>query len=93
MWRIARDRAAKKGIRFTITETDVVIPSTCPVLGIPIVYAVGLQDGTATLDRIHASLGYTPGNVRVISHRANNLKSNMTLAECRAILRDLEDRL
>jgi len=34
-----------------------------------------------TLDRFIPELGYIPGNVDIISHRANALKSNATLEE------------
>jgi len=90
----ARARAKAKGLLCTITKADIVIPSICPVLGIPIRPNAGRHDDNSpTLDRIYAEHGYTRWNVRVISYRANNLKSNMTLAECRLILKDLEDRL
>lgn len=70
------------------------IPAVCPVLGIPIRPAVGRHDAhSPTLDRIYPEHPYTRWNVRVISYRANNLKSDMTLAEARLILKDLEDRL
>lgn len=93
MVRIAKERARRKGIRFRLTEYDFDIPTHCPILGIPLTWAQGFHAGSATLDRIHPSLGYVPHNVRVISMRANLLKSDMTLAECRLILQDLEDRI
>lgn len=36
LWKKARIRAAKEDMDFTISVADVVIPATCPVLGIPI---------------------------------------------------------
>lgn len=38
-----------------------------------------------SLDRIVPSLGYVPGNVAVISHRANRIKSDATADELRAV--------
>jgi hypothetical protein len=90
----AKARAKAKGLKFSITRDDIPIPAFCPVLGIPIRPNVGRHDGNSpTVDRIYAEHGYTKWNVRVISYRANNLKSDMTLAEARLILKDLEDRL
>lgn len=34
MWRRAKHRATRKGVEFSIELCDVVIPTTCPVLGI-----------------------------------------------------------
>jgi hypothetical protein len=34
-----------------------------------------------TIDRIDPRLGYVPGNVHVVSHRANRIKNNATLEE------------
>ena len=87
----ARKRAHLRGIPFNITEADIVIPATCPVLGIPLSRVVdggpgvGPQPSSPTLDRIIPELGYVPGNVAVISWRANKLKSDATLAELEAV--------
>ena len=43
-----------------------------------------------SLDRIVPELGYVKGNIRVISNRANHLKSDATLEEHRKILLDAE---
>ena len=37
LWYYAKCRARKAGVPFDIEPSDVVIPSTCPVLGIPVV--------------------------------------------------------
>lgn len=84
----AKQRAARKGIEFRLTEFDIVIPETCPVLGIPLTrYCGNLAGGAPTLDRKDNSLGYIPGNVAVISHRANRLKADAALEEMLAIVR------
>lgn len=86
LWRAAQSRAFKKGLQFTITIEDIVVPRVCPVLGIPLVHGRGkLQDSSPALDRIVPTIGYTPGNVAVISRRANTVKSSGTAAEHRAI--------
>ena len=88
----AKWRAKKKGLDFDITVNDISIPETCPVLGIPIHRGKNkLQAyGSPTIDRMDCSKGYVKGNVRVISHRANSLKSNASVSELRAVLVDLE---
>lgn len=88
----AKYRAKKRGIEFTIAAIDLEMPSHCPVLGIPIEHGNGDQSYSArdcapSLDRLDNSKGYVPGNVRVISWRANRLKSDGTIAELEAILK------
>ncbi len=64
------------------------IPTHCPILGIPIFQMTGNKGGGAnspSLDRIEPELGYVPGNTIVISNRANRLKSDATIDELRAI--------
>ncbi len=79
----ARTRAKNKGLAFNITEADIVIPDTCPVLGIEILKtkAPRQTDGSPSLDRIDNSVGYVRGNVAVVSLRANNLKNDGTADE------------
>lgn len=77
----ARARAAKYGRAFDIELCDIVIPDTCPVLKIPM--------NSPSLDRIDSAKGYVKGNVRVISARANLLKSNATVGEIELVLADL----
>lgn len=80
----ARRRAQKKGLPFDLTVDDIVIPTFCPALGIPLFRATGQAaqgPNSPTLDRIEPRLGYTRGNVRVISSRANQIKSDATPSE------------
>jgi hypothetical protein len=84
----ARSSAKKRGLDFAITPADVTIPKRCPVLGIPLVNTVGegrRVDGSITLDRIDNTRGYVPGNVLVVSWRANRIKSDASLEELRLI--------
>jgi hypothetical protein len=50
----------------------------------------GLQDNAASIDRIDSTKGYLPGNVQVISYRANILKQNATLHELKCLVRHME---
>lgn len=92
LWEKARRRAKAAGLPFTIDKADVVIPEVCPVLGIPIVVLSKTRDNSPNLDRRVGHLGYVPGNVAVISQRANRIKNDATLEELRAIVRWLERR-
>lgn len=85
--RRAAARAKERGIPFTITAVDVVVPATCPVLGIPLAFG-GREgrDNSPTIDRTIPTEGYVPGNVRVISYRANRIKTDATLAELQALV-------
>ena len=75
----AKRRAAKANVPCTITSKDILVPDVCPVLGIALVIGNGgMQDNSPTLDRIVPDLGYVPGNVTVISWKANKLKGNNT---------------
>ena len=81
MYRRAKSRAKEKGIEFTLTKDDILIPEVCPILGIRLeVYTgkSGGKPGSPSLDRIDNSKGYTKGNVQVISHLANVMKASAT---------------
>lgn len=92
---LARARAKKRGIEFTITHEDVVIPRVCPALGIELSFGLGKgegqslaqRDGRASLDRVDNSKGYIPGNVVVVSYRANRVKSDASKTELLKIAR------
>lgn len=90
----ARKRAAKFKIPFSLTLDDITIPFVCPVLGILLKHGEGtVHDNSPTLDRFVPELGYVPGNVTVMSKRANTLKSNGTLEEHIKIVQWLDEML
>lgn len=90
----AKCRAKEQGIEFSITQEDVIVPDTCPLLNIPLVRGKKVvSPGSPSLDRIDSSKGYIPGNVWVISFKANTAKNNLTLAELKALVENLEERL
>lgn len=75
----AKSRAKKQGVPFCLSKTDIDIPDVCPILHIPLVRTFPHSTGTSpSLDRIVPEKGYVPGNIRVISSRANSMKSNVT---------------
>lgn len=84
----ARGRAKQNGVEFTITEEDVDWNTHCPILDIELSFRVkGRRESAASLDRIDNSKGYVPGNVRLVSNRANRIKSDATIEELEKIVR------
>lgn len=89
MVREARRRAKDGGYLCTITEADIVIPEFCPLLGIKMARGAAGRASSPSLDKIRPRLGYVPGNVWVISHRANSIKSDATLRELQKLVDNL----
>jgi hypothetical protein len=91
--RNSRNSACRRGAKynawqFTITEDDLDWPTYCPVLPwIELHYPGRYRNDPAgaSLDRIDHQKGYVPGNVRVISLRANLLRKDITPEELRAL--------
>jgi hypothetical protein len=82
MLHAAKARAKQKGLLFTITEADIFIPHICPLLLIPLGASMETRaPGSPSLDRKDSTKGYIPGNVWVISYRANRIKNDATLTE------------
>jgi len=78
MYQRAKSRAKENNMEFSITKEDILIPEYCPILNIPIIYHSGSSGGkinSPALDRIDNTKGYVKGNVLVISHLANMMKS------------------
>lgn len=84
MWRRAKSRAVKSGVAFDIEVSDIIIPELCPILRIPLIVFKGRSGGehnSPALDRVDNTLGYVKGNVQVISHLANCMKSSASPEE------------
>ena len=87
MWTSAKWRAKEAGLAFDIRIIDVDIPYVCPILGIPIFTSPERAGpNSPSLDRVDNSKGYVRGNVRVISHRANTIKSDLTLEQAKQLV-------
>ena len=83
----AKRRAKVNNLDFNIEKEDVIIPDKCPVLGIKLV--VGnkhAHDNSPSIDRIIPGKGYVKGNIIVVSHKANTIKSNATIQEMKKVL-------
>ena len=82
---VAANRCRDSGIPFEVTVEDLMpVPLTCPVLGIKLNWykdGRGGSDESPSIDRLEPEVGYVPGNVSVISQRANRIKNDSDLAE------------
>ncbi len=87
MWHGAKTRAKAKDLPFNITSQDIIIPTLCPVLKIPLIQGTGtITDNSPTLDKRIPHLGYVVGNVTVISSLANRIKTNANSHQIAAVL-------
>jgi hypothetical protein len=82
----AKHRAIKKGLEFSLVESDIIIPDLCPIMKQP----MASKRYRPSIDRIDPSKGYTKDNIRVISSLANSMKWDSTKEEliqfCNSIL-------
>jgi len=83
MIRSKRSQCRHFRIEFDLSEKDVHIPEKCPALGLLLDWQG--SDNKPTIDRVDPSKGYINGNVRIISARANRIKSDATAGELRLI--------
>jgi len=89
----ARSRARAGNFECSITPKDIKIPKKCPVLGIDLFQNIGCgaakgaeNENAPSIDRVDTRKGYIPGNIAVISKRANSRKSDASIEEIFAIL-------
>lgn len=83
----AKARARDRGLPFNLHYDDVAIPNLCPVLMIPLIpSSAGHSDNSPSLDRMVPYLGYTKGNVKVISMKANRIKTDANSTEIELVL-------
>lgn len=89
---LLRRNAKKRGSDFSLCKADFEpLPSHCPVLGIELDYSGLGKANSASIDRTDSRLGYIPGNVVIMSRRANTLKNDATLEELRKVLAYIEN--
>lgn len=75
--------AKAEGIDFGLVFEDIPWPTFCPALGEPLAYewGRGVSDWSPSFDRLNRLLGYVPGNVLIVSHKANSIKNNGTVED------------
>jgi hypothetical protein len=73
-------RSRKFNLPCDLVKEDIVVPSHCPILGIPLYKNKGKSqcNNSPTLDKINPNLGYTKDNIAVISFLANRQKGDLT---------------
>lgn len=84
MFRRAKSRAKDKNTEFSLDKSDIIIPEFCPILGVKLEPYSGKSGGrpcSPALDRVDNSKGYVKGNVIVVSHLANMMKSSASEKE------------
>jgi hypothetical protein len=60
----------------------------CPILGTPFVLSIDRENpdpASPSVDRINATLDYVPGNIKIISARANIIKNKATAEQLRKV--------
>lgn len=93
MFRKARTRAKAANVPFTITKgyLEGLIAEygqVCPALGTPFQPGVGRPiPESMSIDRFEPRLGYVPGNVWLLSNRANTIKNSATRTELGRVYR------
>lgn len=93
MWANAKARAKRKNIPFNIEVEDIEIPEFCPVFNIKM--EIGTREEFMTshapsLDKLIPALGYVKGNIKVISMRANIIKSFSSINDIERIIQYME---
>ena len=75
--------AKKRNLEFNLTIEDIVIPKFCKYTNIELTKTIGggLLNSAPSIDRIDTNKGYIKGNIQIISHLANKMKSNCTIDE------------
>jgi len=75
----AKARAKQRGIEYSLTPEDIILPEVCPVMRVPFIPKD--KKYTYSLDRKDPAKGYTKDNVWVISLIANSMKWSSTKEE------------
>jgi len=79
--------AGKRGIPFNLESIeDIPYVTHCPVFGVELVMGSGKNHKwSPSMDKIVPELGYVKGNIIVVSHFANSIKSNATPEQIMAV--------
>jgi hypothetical protein len=78
-----RNLKRNENLTVTITKNDLESVKYCPLLGVELSYKTGKSGdpNTAAIDRIDNLKGYDPGNVWILSAKANFMKSSASKEE------------
>ena len=90
MWKGSQNRAKTTNIPFNLNYSDIIVPKICPILEIPLFRGNKKHTpNSPTLDRLIPELGYVKNNVRVISYKANVMKSDATIDEIKIFTKNV----
>lgn len=90
----ARARAKRENYPCSITMKDIIFPKFCPITNLELRFNKGkTAEDSYTLDKIIPELGYVPGNIRVISRKANRWKDNMTRENIQTLLDYIDGKI
>lgn len=91
----AKRNATNNNREFNLTIDDIVIPTHCPLLGMPLVFGGAREDASYSVDRIDNSKGYIKGNIQIMSNLANSMKRHATKEQlitfCKNMLAQLKE--
>jgi hypothetical protein len=93
LWYVARTRARKFNVDFSIEEQDIIIPEYCPILNLKLTKGNGYLSNAMSLDRVDNNKGYIKGNVRVISRKANLMKSCLTIELLETMIKYIKNEI
>lgn len=75
-------KKAQVGKAWKLEFSDIQWNTHCPIFGIELNYfAETRQENSPSFDRIDPNKGYVPGNVQIVSWRANRIKNDGTSKE------------
>lgn len=87
-------RAKRLGHEFDLEKDDLIVPTHCPVFGIPLFITEGQRGPNSfSIDRVDNSKGYTKENTRVISFLANSRKGDLSLDQIEALYKYMKGEL
>lgn len=97
LWNMLETRAEQKGLDFDLTVSDVrtlLKTKRCYYTGAELMKEHGVdRQNKPTFERIDSSKGYTRGNVKVVSEKANHAKSDLTLRQLKTMVRRIEQHM
>ena len=86
-----RPRTAVARRELSIEYYKSLLVTHCPLLGIELTYAPftgSTPQNYASLDKIDPTKGYVPGNVQILSFRANSLKADSSIEELELLVKN-----
>ena len=86
-----KSRTAVARRELSIEHYKSLLVTHCPLLGIELTYAPftgPTPQNYASLDKIDPTKGYAPGNVQILSFRANSLKADSSLEELELLVKN-----